>query len=175
MTDERAIRSAPWPPIPAHAVEIGGRPMLPERLTEIDGKPYVRCDLHGLIPADHRCEDSPEDHHCGTQAHPNFDFDGAGHDDQASSHRDWADNLLDRINAIRDLHVKDDSEGGMTSGGCKECGLGWPCPTAHFANGWGEMHACWDAGWCEHVGEKVDAAEAGYIEPPITPITEGGS
>lgn len=150
-------------PIPEHAVVIAGRPMLPERLTEIDGKPYVRCYLHGLIPADHNCGASPGDHLCGVAAHPN-QVEGGDHDDQATPHRQWSDNLLDRINAIRGLHCKDISESGMTTGACKECGLGWPCPTFHFASGWGEMHDCWEAGWCAHVGEKVDAAEAGYVQ-----------
>lgn len=162
MSNNRPARNTPWPPIPEHAIEIDGRWMLPDRLTEIDGKPYVRCYLHGLIPADHRCDESPGDHYCGTAAHPN-QSEGEEHDDQATPHREWDRNLMDRINAIRDLHVKDVSENGMNSGGCKECGLGWPCPTFHFASGWGEMHACLDAGWCEHVGEKVSADEMGYM------------
>lgn len=85
----------PWPPIPAHAIEIAGRPMLPERLTEIDGKPYVRCYLHGLIPADHRCAESPGDHFCGVSAHPN-QTEGEHHDDQAVSHEEW-----DRIQSMK--------------------------------------------------------------------------
>jgi hypothetical protein len=72
--------------------------------------------------------------------------------------------MRDRVSAILALHVKGAEEGGLTSGGCKECGLGWPCPTFHFAMGWGEMHDCWDAGWCAHVGELVDRTEAGFPE-----------
>lgn len=67
------------------------------------------------------------------------------------------------LDAIRSLHVKDVDERGGTNG-CKECGLGWPCPTIHFANGWGEMFDCWDAEWCPHAGEKVDPAEAGLVD-----------
>lgn len=62
--------------------------MLPERLTEIDGRPYVRCYLHGLIPADHRCEQSPGDHFCGEAAHPN-QAEGEEHEDQLTSHDEW--------------------------------------------------------------------------------------
>lgn len=79
-----------WPPIPEDAVEIDGRWMLPERLMYPDGhRPYVRCYLHGLIPADHRCGNSPGDHYCGTAAHPNLGED-EDHDDQATSHDDWS-------------------------------------------------------------------------------------
>ena len=155
MSDDR------WQPIPEHAITIDGYPnqwVLPERLVEVEGRQYVRCELHGLIPADHNCAASPSDHLCMVAAHPNH-TPGDDHDDQATPHDEWTRNLLARINEIRALHVKD-----VDDGGCKECGLGWPCPTFHFANGWGEMHDCWDAGWCSHVNEKVDAAEAGY--PP---------
>lgn len=79
----------PWAPIPDHAIEIAGRPMLPERLTDIEGVPYVRCYLHGLIPADHDCGKSPGDHWCGVAAHPN-QVEGEDHDDQMSSHDDWS-------------------------------------------------------------------------------------
>lgn len=66
----------------------------------------------------------------------------------------------ERVNAIRELHHKAvDEHGG--SDGCAECGLGWPCPTVHFAAGYGGMYECWDAGWCSHFGEKVDPAESG--------------
>lgn len=157
-----------WDPIPERAVKFLGRRMLPERLEVVEGRPYVRCYLHGLIPADHRCEDSPGDHLCNVGAHPNAPINDEGfanpHDDQCSSHKDWNDNLLDRINAIRHLHVLDVSKDGANSGGCKECGLGWPCPTFHFASGWGEMHGCWDAGFCTHVGVVVRADEAGYMD-----------
>lgn len=163
------MNASHWPPIPERAVKFLGRWMLPERIEVVEGRPYVRCYLHGLIPADHRCEDSPGDHLCNEGAHPNAPVDGVDaegfanpHDDQATSHKDWTDDLLDRINAIRDLHVKDTTAGGMTSGGCKECGLGWPCPTFHFASGWGEMHDCLDARWCAHVGVVVHADEMGY-------------
>jgi len=45
-----------WAPIPDHAVYLDAFPrqaVLPERLVEIEGRQYVRCEVHGLIPADH--------------------------------------------------------------------------------------------------------------------------
>lgn len=93
-------------------------------------------------------------------AHPNQP-EGQEHDDQGTSWRDSVRYLTDRINAIRALHVKDVTN-GMTDGGCKECGLGWPCPTFHLASGWGEMHACLDAGFCARVVVRAD--EMGYVD-----------
>lgn len=156
--------SEQWAPIPDHAITIDGFPrqwVLPERLEVIEGRMYVRCEIHGLIPADHDCGATPSDHLCLVAAHPNH-VPGEDHDDQCTPHRAWAENLLDRINAVRDLHRKDVDEHGGTDG-CKECGLGWPCPTVHFAAGYGDMHDCWDDGWCSHFGEKVDSVEAGYV------------
>ena len=154
-----------WAPIPDHAIHIEGFPhqwVLPERLVEVEGRQYVRCEIHGLIPADHDCAASPGDHLCLVSAHPNH-VPGEDHDDQAVPSGEWADHLLDRINEIRFLHVKNVDDNGGTDGGCGECGLGWPCPTVHYANGWGAMYDCWDARWCSHFGEKVDPAEAGVF------------
>lgn len=154
-----------WAPIPDHAVLIDGFPhqwCLPERLVEVEGQTFVRCEVHGLIRADHRCGDTPFDHLCLVAAHPNHVV-GEDPDDQGMSYADWTDHLLERLHAVRDLHCKDvDARGGTN--GCKECGLGWPCPTYHFAIGAGEMFDCWDAGWCSHVGEKVDPATAGLLD-----------
>ena len=44
--------------IPEGVITIDGFPnqwVLPERLVEVEGRQYVRCELHGLIPADHNC------------------------------------------------------------------------------------------------------------------------
>lgn len=153
-----------WAPIPDHAILIDGFPhqwVLPERLVEVEGRQYVRCEVHGLIPVEHNCATTAGDHLCMVAAHPNH-VPGEDHDDQATSHDEWTDHLMSRAQAIQALHVKDVDGHGRTNG-CKECGLGWPCPTTHFAHGWGEMHDCWDAGWCSHAGEKVDRAEAGYL------------
>ena len=156
------MQSDPWPPIPAHAIEIAGRAMLPERLVDIEGRPYVRCELHGLIPADHRCAESPGDHFCGVSAHPNH-TPGDDHDDQCTPHEAWADHLLSRVRAIADVHCKDVDTHGGSSGGCKECGLEWPCLTFHLARGWGDLHDCLDARWCHHVNEPVTPEGAGYV------------
>lgn len=68
-------------------------PVLTERLVQIDGIDYVRCELHGLIPLLHECSASPGDHWCREAAHPNYDpADG----DQATSHREW-----DRIQSAK--------------------------------------------------------------------------
>lgn len=57
-----------------------------ERLTVVDGREYVHCALHGLIPLDHQCSKSPGDHWCREAAHPNYDpADG----NQATPHDEW--------------------------------------------------------------------------------------
>ena len=143
--------SEDWAPIPEHAIDIAGRPMLPERIVEVEGKSYVRCYLHGLIPADHRCGQSPGDHFCGTAAHPN-QVEGDDHDDQARSHDEWSATQSEKLAIIANLHRQGEEAGGITSGFCTECGWQYPCPTVHLANGWGEVHDCEDAGWCQHAG-----------------------
>lgn len=143
-----------WAPIPDHAVEIDGRPMLPERLTHLGGRPYVRCYLHGLIPAAHRCEDSPGDHYCGTAAHPNH-VEGDDHDDQATAHGQWSHIQADKLGAIARLHRPTSAGGGESDGRCGGCDRPWPCPTAHLANGWGESRACEERGWCAHAGRRL--------------------
>ena len=69
------------------SIEDGKHPyeVVPDRLIQIDGVDYVRCDLHGLIPLDHYCAKTPHDHWCRQWAHPNYD-DGDG--DQG---RPWED------------------------------------------------------------------------------------
>lgn len=141
----------PWPPIPDHAIDVGGRPMLPERLIDVEGKPYVRCYLHGLIPADHRCDQSPGDHFCGVAAHPNH-VEGEDHDDQACSHAEWSATQSDKLHIIANLHQQGTEEGGIVTGFCTECSWQYPCPTVHVANGWGEIHDCENVGWCQHAG-----------------------
>ena len=167
-----------WAPIPDHDIEIDmgdglSYPVLPERLVEVEGRQYVRCEVHGLIPADHNCRASPSDHLCAVAAHPNHQP-GDDHDDQCSSHREWTDNLLGRIQAVVHLHRLDTDASGGNTGGCAECGLGWPCWTVHLAKGWGDMHACLDAGWCDHAGVPMDPAEHGYLDAsPVPPSPEG--
>lgn len=48
-------------------------PVVPERLVQIDGVDYVRCERHGLIPLDHHCAKTPHDHWCREAAHPDYD------------------------------------------------------------------------------------------------------
>ncbi len=167
-----------WAPIPDHAIDVpmgDGRsyPVLPERLVEVEGRQYVRCELHGLIPADHQCGASPSDHLCAVAGHPNH-VPGEPHDDQCTPHAEWANHLLDRINAVIRLHHPDTDGSGGNSGGCAECGLGWPCLTFHVARGWGDLHDCLDAGWCHHAEVPMDPAEHGYLDLPAASPSRGG-
>lgn len=132
--------------------------MLPERLMDVEGKPYVRCYLHGLIPADHRCDQSPSHHFCGTAAHPNH-VEGEDHDDQGTSHNDWAQAQSEKLSIIAHLHAKVEGPGGTTDGTCCECNYLWPCRTYHLAAGWGLGDECYDEGWCAHAGMKCDKDE----------------
>jgi hypothetical protein len=125
-----------------------------ERLVLIDDREYVRCPLHGLILLDHQCSQSPGDHWCREAAHPATDpARGAdGLDDQMVTHAEWSSIQSAKIHYIASLHVKEVDEVGGTEGTCAECGLMWPCRTAHMAVGWGEANDCEDAGWCQHAG-----------------------
>lgn len=137
-----------------HTVVVGGMTMLPERLTEVDGKPYVRCYMHGLIPADHHCSFSPADHHCGQAGHPK-QVEGESYEDQMVTHDELADIQSEKLSAIAEMHAKRIDPQGGTEGVCAECGLLWPCRTIHYANGWGDPQPCEDDGWCSHAGVAV--------------------
>lgn len=79
-------------------MSVENYPVVPERLVQIEGRDYVRCPLHGLIPLDHECAKTPGDHWCRTAAHPAYDpctgIDGL--DDQATPHDEW-----DRIQGMK--------------------------------------------------------------------------
>lgn len=128
-------------------------PVVPERLVQIDGMDYVRCDLHGLIPLDHKCAESPSDHWCRAAAHPQWDPEDG---DQGCSHREWSGIQSEKLHLIASYHQKRVNENGMTDGFCEECEYLWPCRTVHIANGWGLGDECYDTGWCSHAGTRVE-------------------
>lgn len=132
-------------------------PVVPERLVRIDGVDYVRCGLHGLMPLLHRCSDSPGDHWCRSEAHPNFtERDG----DQMTPWKDWAGYQGGLLQSIAAIHTQGDGDGhGGTDGFCVECSWAWPCPTVHLAKNWGDRYVCEEEGWCSHAGVPLPKPE----------------
>lgn len=50
----------------------------------------------------------------------------------------------ERLARIAEAHSKNQAPGGLTSGGCDECGHHWPCPTYMWAATDRDPLATWD-------------------------------
>lgn len=127
---------------------VGDYQVVAGRITFIEGRAYVRCPIHGLLPLDHHCSHSPGDHWCRAAAHPCYDPASGvdGLDDQATSHEAWAATQAAKIHYIARLHRRTIA----ATGRCVECAAIWPCRSAHMANAWGEREECEALHWCRH-------------------------